>query len=115
MPRLPGIAMATPILVAAPPARPARDVVDDAGRTVTLPERAERVYLSPRLPFGWLGYPPGANRRVGLLRLPEILYPDLLRFDYPREIARFCRLFHHHEPTAKQVAGLLAEPGVSPR
>ena len=77
--------------------------------------REKRVYLSPHLPFGWFDYPPGANRLIGLLWLSEILYPDLFRHDYPREIARFYRLFYHQEPTAEQIAKLLAEPGVAPR
>ena len=77
--------------------------------------RRKRVYLSPHLPFGWFDYPPGPNRLLGLLWLSEILYPDLFRHDYPREIAEFHRRFYHQEPTAAQVARLLAEPGVAPR
>jgi iron complex transport system substrate-binding protein len=77
--------------------------------------RRKRVYLSPHLPFGWFDYPPGPNRLIGLLWLSEILYPDHFRHDYPREIAAFYRLFYHQEPTAAQVARLLAEPGVAPR
>ena len=77
--------------------------------------RGKRVYLSPHLPFGWFDYPPGPNRLLGLLWLSEILYPDLFRHDYPREIAEFHRRFYHQEPTAAQVAKLLAEPGVAPR
>jgi len=77
--------------------------------------RRKRVYLSPHQPFGWFDYPPGANRLIGLLWLAEILYPAQFRHDYPREIAGFHRLFYHQEPTAAQVARLLAEPGVAPR
>lgn len=77
--------------------------------------RKRRVYLSPHLPFGWFDYPPGPNRLVGLLWLAEILYPDHFRHDFPMEIAAFYRLFYHQEPTAAQVAALLAEPGVAPR
>ena len=77
--------------------------------------RNKRVYLSPNLPFGWFDYPPGANRLIGLLWLSEILYPEIFRHDYPKEIARFYRMFYHREPTAAQVAALLAEPGVAPR
>ena len=77
--------------------------------------RNKRVYLSPNLPFGWFDYPPGANRLIGLLWLSEILYPEHFRHDYPKEIARFYRMFYHREPTAAQVAALLAEPGVAPR
>ena len=77
--------------------------------------RHKRVFLSPNLPFGWFDYPPGANRLIGLLWLSEILYPDLFRHDWPKEVTRFYRLFYHREPTAAQVAALLAEPGVAPR
>ena len=77
--------------------------------------RNKHVYLSPNLPFGWFDYPPGANRLIGLLWLSEILYPESFRHDYPKEIARFYRLFYHREPTATQIAALLAEPGVAPR
>ncbi len=77
--------------------------------------RNKRVYLSPNLPFGWFDYPPGANRLIGLLWLSEILYPEHFRHDYPKEIARFYKLFYHREPTAAQIAALLAEPGVAPR
>jgi len=77
--------------------------------------RNKRVHLSPNLPFGWFDYPPGANRLIGLLWLSEILYPEQFRHDYPKEIARFYRMFYHREPTAAQIAALLAEPGVAPR
>lgn len=77
--------------------------------------RRKRVFLSPHLPFGWFDYPPGPNRLIGLLWLAEILYPDHFRHDFPKEIAAFYRLFYHQEPTAAQVAALLAEPGVAPR
>ena len=77
--------------------------------------RKKRVYLSPHVPFGWFDYPPGPNRLLGLLWLSEILYPDLFRHDYPREIAEFHRRFYHQEPTAAQVGKLMSEPGVAPR
>ena len=77
--------------------------------------RRKRVYLSPHLPFGWFDYPPGPNRLLGLLWLSEILYPDLFRHDWPREIAEFHRRFYHQEPSAAQIDRLLAEPGVAPR
>jgi len=76
--------------------------------------RTKRVYLSPHLPFGWFDYPPGANRLIGLEWLAGILYPRLFHFDLRREVAEFYRRFYHREPTAAQVAQLLAEPGVAP-
>ena len=77
--------------------------------------RKKRVYLSPHLPFGWFDYPPGANRIIALLWLAEILYPDLFRHDYRREVSEFYRRFYHQAPSEAQVTRLLGEPGVSPR
>jgi iron complex transport system substrate-binding protein len=77
--------------------------------------RKKRVYLSPHLPFGWFDYPPGANRVIGLLWLSEILYPDLFRHDYRREVTEFYRRFYHQAPAEEQLARLLGEPGVAPR
>jgi iron complex transport system substrate-binding protein len=77
--------------------------------------RKKRVYLSPHVPFGWFDYPPGANRLIGLLWLSEILYPDLFRHDYRREVAEFYRRFYHQAPSEEQLTRLLAEPGVAPR
>ena len=77
--------------------------------------RGKRVYLSPHLPFGWFDYPPGANRLVGLLWLSEILYPQLFRHDYRREVSEFHRRFYHHAPAEEQLSKLLGEPGVAPR
>src|SRR5262249_5607854 len=34
--------------------------------------RARRVHLSPKLPFGWVDFPPSVNRLIGLWRLPTI-------------------------------------------
>jgi iron complex transport system substrate-binding protein len=77
--------------------------------------RAKRVYLSPHLPFGWFDYPPGANRLIGLLWLAEILYPKVFHPDLKHEVTQFYRLFYHQAPSAQQVEGILAEPGVAPK
>ena len=37
--------------------------------------RAGRVHLSPRLPFGWVDFPPSVNRLIGLWWLAKIFYP----------------------------------------
>jgi iron complex transport system substrate-binding protein len=38
--------------------------------------RAGRVHLSPKLPFGWVDFPPSVNRLIGLWWLAKIFYPD---------------------------------------
>ncbi len=39
--------------------------------------QARRVHLSPKLPFGWVDFPPCVNRLIGLWWLAKILYPEL--------------------------------------
>jgi iron complex transport system substrate-binding protein len=36
--------------------------------------RARRVHLSPKLPFGWVDFPPSVNRLIGLWWLGKILF-----------------------------------------
>jgi iron complex transport system substrate-binding protein len=38
--------------------------------------RTGRVHLSPKLPFGWVDFPPSVNRLIGLWWLAKILYPE---------------------------------------
>jgi iron complex transport system substrate-binding protein len=49
--------------------------------------RARRVHLSPKLPFGWVDFPPTVNRLIGLWWLGKVLYPDLFLEDL-RELTR---------------------------
>ena len=49
--------------------------------------RNGRVHLSPKLPFGWVDFPPSVNRLIGLWWLAKILYPALFPEDM-RSIAR---------------------------
>ena len=46
--------------------------------------RAGRVHLSPKMPFGWVDFPPSVNRLIGLWWLAKILYPE----HFPRICAR---------------------------
>jgi len=56
--------------------------------------RRGRVYLSPRLPYGWIDAPPSLNRLVGLQYMARLLYPDRFSDDV-RDVARgFYRQFY---------------------
>lgn len=77
--------------------------------------RAKRVHLSPHLPFGWIDFPPGANRLLGLWWAGALMYPQQFRVDLRAKVVEFHRVFYHREPTAAQLDALLAEPGVLPR
>ena len=43
--------------------------------------RDNRVHLSPKMPFGWVDFPPSVNRLIGLWWLAKILYPDMFPED----------------------------------
>jgi len=70
--------------------------------------RAGRVHLSPRLPFGWVDFPPSVNRLIGLWWLAKILYPESFPDDLRRLTRDFYRLFYHVTPDDAQIARLLA-------
>lgn len=70
--------------------------------------RAGRVHLSPKLPFGWVDFPPSVNRLIGLRWLAKILYPER----FPEDLAELTRDFHtrfyHVTPSPEQIARVLA-------
>jgi len=67
-----------------------------------------RVHLSPKMPFGWVDFPPSVNRLIGLWWLGKILYPDLFKEDL-RELTRdFYEKFYHVNPTDVQIDHVLA-------
>jgi iron complex transport system substrate-binding protein len=68
---------------------------------------AERVYLSPTAPFGWIDRPPSLNRMIGLAWLAGLFYPDHLDQDL-REVTRsFYDLFYHVDLTDADLDRLL--------
>jgi iron complex transport system substrate-binding protein len=73
--------------------------------------RNGRVHLVPKLPFGWVDFPPSANRLIGLWWLAKILYPELFPEDI-RELARdFYARFYHVKPTEAQMDAVLEGRG----
>jgi len=73
----------------------ARDALTDPAWRSLPAVRAGRVHLSPRLPFGWIDFPPSVNRLVGLWWLGKVLYPSIFPEDL-RPIARnFYQQFYH--------------------
>ena len=73
--------------------------------------RDGRIHLSPKLPFGWVDFPPSVNRFIGLWWLAKIFYPDR----FPEEIAPIARdfyaRFYHVIPTDEQLERVLAGRG----
>jgi iron complex transport system substrate-binding protein len=70
--------------------------------------RARRVHLSPKLPFGWVDFPPSVNRLIGLWWLAKILYPTLFPEDLRALTRDFYRRFYHVALTDAQLDRVLA-------
>jgi iron complex transport system substrate-binding protein len=70
--------------------------------------RDGRVHLSPKLPFGWVDFPPCVNRLIGLKWLAKILYPDLFPEDMRALTRDFYARFYHVTPSDQQIDRVLA-------
>jgi iron complex transport system substrate-binding protein len=73
--------------------------------------RARRLHLSPKLPFGWVDFPPSVNRLIGLWWLAKILYPELFPEDIRALTADFYQRFYHVTPTPEQIDKVLEGRG----
>jgi iron complex transport system substrate-binding protein len=73
--------------------------------------RDGRVHLSPKLPFGWVDFPPGVNRLPGLWWLGQVVYPALFPEDLRALTRQWYRRLYHVEPTDTLVAQVLAGRG----
>jgi iron complex transport system substrate-binding protein len=70
--------------------------------------QTKRIYLSPRLPFGWVDFPPSVNRLIGLWWLAKALYPDRFPEDLRPLTRDFYQRFYHMTPTEAQIDHVLA-------
>jgi iron complex transport system substrate-binding protein len=73
--------------------------------------RTGRIYLSPKLPFGWIDFPPSVNRLIGLWWLGKVLYPQLFPEDLKTIAREFYSTFYHVSVTNEQLDGVLAGRG----
>jgi iron complex transport system substrate-binding protein len=73
----------------------------------------KRVFLAPRLPFGWIDAPPSINRTIGLRWIAGLLYPDRFPNDIHQVARNFIRLFYQVEVSDAQLDRILAgaQPG----
>jgi iron complex transport system substrate-binding protein len=67
-----------------------------------------RVYSAPRLPFGWVDFPPSVNRLIGLWWLARIFYPSRIPESIRFLTHQFFTTFYHVTPTDDQITRLLA-------
>jgi iron complex transport system substrate-binding protein len=89
----------------------AAGVASDPAWTPISAVRARRVHLSPKLPFGWVDFPPCVNRLIGLRWLAKILYPDVFTEDLRTLTRDFYARFYHVTPSDAQIDRVLAGRG----
>jgi iron complex transport system substrate-binding protein len=76
---------------------------------------AKRVYLAPRLPFGWIDAPPSINRTIGLRWIASLLYPDRFPENIRQDARAFFKLFYQAEPDDAALERALAGAGPGDR
>ncbi len=86
----------------------AANVASDPAWASVAAVRARRVHLSPKLPFGWVDFPPTVNRLIGLWWLSKILYPELFPEDLRALTREFYARFYHVTPSDAQIEQVLA-------
>jgi iron complex transport system substrate-binding protein len=73
--------------------------------------RTGRVHLSPKLPFGWVDFPPSVNRLIGLWWLAKIFYPDHFDQDIRLLTRDFYSRFYHVTPSDADIDRVLEGRG----
>lgn len=73
--------------------------------------REGRVHLSPKLPFGWVDFPPGVNRLIGLWWLGQRVYPERFPEDLHALTREFYQRFYQVALSDAQVTRVLAGRG----
>ena len=69
---------------------------------------ADRIFLAPSLPFGFIDAPPSVNRLIGLTWLLHKLYPDRTGGGLQAQVRDFYRLFYQVDPDDAEIGRLLA-------
>lgn len=89
----------------------ARNVKKDPAWIGVAAAQSGRVHLAPMLPFGWVDFPPSANRLIGLWWLAKILYPERFPEDIRELAIAFYGRFYHVTPSAGQMDAVLEARG----
>jgi iron complex transport system substrate-binding protein len=96
-----------PEIIVASDAEFAKEVRNDPAWAAIAAVKGGRVYAAPRLPFGWVDYPPAVNRLIGLWWLGKTLYPDRFPEDIKAMARDFYTMFYHVTPSAAQIDRVL--------
>ena len=65
--------------------------------------KEKRVYLAPKLPFGWLDQPPSINRLLGAIWLAHLLAPEVMPASrYQKLVQNYYSLFYQQPLSPSQ-------------
>ena len=77
--------------------------------------RRGRIFISPKLPYGWVDAPPSVNRWIGLQWMARLLFPGKFVGDI-RDVTRdFYRQFYQVDLSAAELDTLLAAMETKPQ
>ncbi|MDD3409612.1 MAG: ABC transporter substrate-binding protein [Eubacteriales bacterium] len=62
----------------------------------------------PMGPYNWMGFPPSAQRLLGMMWMASVLYPEAADYDLYEECATYYQLFYHCELSREQYDALVA-------
>jgi iron complex transport system substrate-binding protein len=74
----------------------------------------KRVFLSPRLPYGWIDEPPSINRTLGLIWLARVFFPARFPGDMRSETREFYKLFYQVDLSDAELDRLLPNKAGQP-
>jgi iron complex transport system substrate-binding protein len=69
-----------------------------------------RVFLSPKLPYGWIDAPPSLNRLMGVRWLARLLFPGRFVGDIRDATRDFYHQFYQVDLSGAELDALLANP-----
>ena len=56
-----------------------------------------QYYQVPFGPYNWMGFPPSVQCCLGMLWLPQMLYPEYCDYDLKTEVVKYYQMFYHCE------------------
>lgn len=80
---------------------------DDALWTMMRAIETGQYAQTPLGPYNWMGFPPSAQRTLGILWLGSLLYPAQCGYDLYEEVATYFSLFYHHTLSEDAFAALM--------
>lgn len=68
-----------------------------------------QYYKVPYGPYNWMGFPPSAQRYLGMMWLCKVLYPEAAQYDLYSEVRDYYKMFYHCDLTRAQYDALVAD------